>query len=132
MSTGRTIAIVAIVLAVIVGIAFYSKPTYRGTRAGSADENYLKSTDCRACHTGQYASWARTYHSRMTQEARPLTVQGDFEQNNELHYLGVTARMEKRGDTFSMTLGFPDGRTQTVKIDRTVWLATHRTIPDQR
>ena len=120
MSTGRTIAIVAIVLAVIVGIVFYSRPTYRGTRAGFADENYLKSTDCRACHAGQYASWARTYHSRMTQEVRPATVQGDFEQNNELHYLGVTAHMEKRGDTFSMTFNLPDGRIQTLKIDRTV------------
>jgi hypothetical protein len=56
----------------------------------------------------------------MTQEARPTTVQGDFEHNNTFEYLGVKARMEKRDNRFVMTLNFPDGRSQTMNVDRTV------------
>jgi hypothetical protein len=56
----------------------------------------------------------------MTQEAKPKSVQGDFERNNTYEYLGVKAHMEKRGDAFFMTFNFPDGRTQTFGVDRTV------------
>jgi predicted CXXCH cytochrome family protein len=96
------------------------RPDYVGTRAGLADENYLQSKNCLACHTDHFASWARTYHSRMTQEAKVESVQGDFETHNTFDYLGVRARMEKRGDKFSMTLNYPDGKAQTFSIDRTV------------
>ena len=56
----------------------------------------------------------------MTQEAKPATIQGDFDHNNSLDYLGVRARMERRGDGFAMSFTFPDGQTQTVSVDRTV------------
>src|SRR5687767_3469382 len=88
----------------IAGLVLASQPQYKGVRAGHADENYLDSKKCIACHTDHYASWARTYHSRMTQDARPATVQGDFERDNKLEYLGVQARMERRGSAFTMTL----------------------------
>ena len=93
---------------------------YVGIRAGKVDENYLKSNDCRVCHTDHYASWARTYHSRMTQEARPETVQGDFEIHNTFEYLGVTARMEKGNGFFRMTFTYPNNQSQTIRVDRTV------------
>lgn len=120
MLVGRSITITAVVLMVIAGVVLYARPSYQGTRAGFADENYLKSDDCRSCHAGHYASWARTFHSRMTQEAKAATVQGDFEHHNTLDYLGVKARMEKRDDGFSVSFNFPDGRSQTFNIDRTV------------
>jgi hypothetical protein len=56
----------------------------------------------------------------MTQDAKPSTVQGDFEKNNNFDYLGVKARMERKADRFSMTFYLPDGRSQSVNIDRTV------------
>lgn len=96
------------------------RPEYVGTRSGKADENYLQAKDCLACHTDHFASWSRTYHSRMTQEARPGSVQGDFENENTYEYLGVRARMEKRDDGFWMTLDHPDAKTQTFKVERTV------------
>src|SRR5262245_7626887 len=89
-------------------IVLAARPNYEGLRAGFADENYLKSRDCRSCHEDHYASWARTFHSRMTQEAKPASVQGDFDHNNTFDYLGVKARMERRGDAFSMSFTFPD------------------------
>lgn len=101
-------------------IVLQARPNYVGVRAGFADANYLKSGDCRSCHADHFASWTRTFHSRMTQEAGPASVQGDFEHNNTYEYLGVKARMEKRDDRFFMTFSFPDGRTQTVSVDRTV------------
>ena len=115
-SIGITAGILLIVAIVVLG----SRPSYEGTRAGFADENYLTSTDCRSCHADHYTSWARTFHSRMTQEARPATVQGDFEHNNTFEYVGVKARMEKRNDHFFMILESPDGHRQTLTIDRTV------------
>ncbi len=96
------------------------QPTYRGTRSGFADEDYLASQRCIACHPAHHASWARTHHSRMTQTALPTTVQGDFERENTFDYLGVRARMERRDGQFSMSFTFPDGRAQTFPIARTV------------
>ncbi len=72
----------------VAAAVLYARPTYQGRRAGFADENYLKSGECGSCHADHYASWARTFHSRMTQEARLASVQGDFEHNN-YEYLGV-------------------------------------------
>ena len=112
ITLGAFLAVALIVLA--------ARPHYAGLRAGFADENYLKSGDCRSCHADHYASWARTFHSRMTQDAKPVSVQGDFEHNNTLEYLGIKALMEKRGDAFFMTFTFPDGRAQTFTVDRTV------------
>jgi len=109
--------IIAVVIAVIISAM---RPSYVGARAGHADENYLNSKTCVACHTDHYASWARTYHSRMTQEARVESVQGDFERDNTFDYLGIKARMVKTGGKYSMTLSFPDGRVQSFTIDRTV------------
>ena len=101
-------------------IVLEARPSSEGVRAGFADANYLKSGDCRACHADHFASWARTFHSRMTQDAKPATVQGDFQRQNTYEYLGVKAHMEKRGDDYFMTFNFPDGREQTVTVDRTV------------
>src|SRR3977135_1869573 len=100
-------------MAVIVAMTVLGlRPDYVGTREGHVDANYLNAKTCLSCHADHYASWARTYHSRMTQEARPESVQGDFERNNTLDYLGVHAQMEKRGGAFTMSLTFPDGHTQ--------------------
>jgi predicted CXXCH cytochrome family protein len=108
------------IAAVIAVTVLAMRPAYRGTRTGHADEDYISSKNCVVCHAEHYASWARTYHSRMTQEARAESVQGDFERNNMFEYLGVRARMEKREGKFWMTLAFADGHTQAYEIVRTV------------
>jgi predicted CXXCH cytochrome family protein len=113
--------LLTIVAACVVAFTVLAmRPAYVGLRAGKADENYLQSKNCLACHTDHFTSWAKTYHSRMTQEAKAESVQGDFEKNNIYEYLGVTARMEKRNGKFSMTFNFPDGKTQNFSVDRTV------------
>jgi predicted CXXCH cytochrome family protein len=116
----KSLALTGVALLLVVTIVLAARPAYWGTRAGFVDENYLKSRDCRSCHSDHYASWARTYHSRMTREATPANVQGDFTRDNSFEYLGVKARMEKRADGFFMILNLPDDTTQTTKIDRIV------------
>ena len=114
-------AVITLIIATAVGVlASVMRPDYEGTRAGHADADYINSRKCVACHAGHYASWARTYHSRMTQEARTSSVQGDFEKNNTFEYEGITARMERRDGSFFMTFSFADGRTESNRIVRTV------------
>src|SRR6185369_16581920 len=55
---------------------------------------YAGSSACRACHPANYASWHRTFHRTMTQEASAQSVLGDFE-HGSLDYLGVHARMRR-------------------------------------
>ena len=104
-----------------VAAAVYGlRSSFTGTRQGKADENYIASENCRACHTDHYASWRRTHHGRMTQDISPQTVQGDFEKNNSYEYGGVTAKMERRGNEYFMSFTYPDGRGDVNKIERTV------------
>jgi hypothetical protein len=116
----KSILITLSALLIVAAIVRATRPAYEGRRAGFADENYLQSTDCRSCHQDHFASWAKTFHSRMTQDAKPATVQGDFEKNNRFDFLGISAQMERKGEQFSMTFTYPDGRSQTLSIDRTV------------
>lgn len=44
-----------------------------------ADNGYVQSKTCRACHPGQYASWHDSFHRTMTQRASPEAVLGDFD-----------------------------------------------------
>jgi len=96
------------------------RPTYMGTRAGKMDANYIKSENCLTCHEQKYKSWEHTYHSKMTQEATPAAVAGDFEKNNTFEYLGVKTKMERRGNEFFMNFDYPDGKKESDKIYRTV------------
>jgi hypothetical protein len=116
----KSLALTAVAFVAVAFVVLAARPAYVGVRAGRVDENYLKSTDCRACHADHYATWARTFHSRMTQEARTQTVQGDFEHDNTFEYLGIRAHMERRDERFFMTFSFPDGRVQEATVDRTV------------
>ncbi|HVF90857.1 MAG TPA: hypothetical protein VNH22_12370 [Blastocatellia bacterium] len=116
----KSLGLTIIAAFVVAATVFAMLPDYKGIRAGRADEDYLQSGKCLSCHEDHHASWAKTYHSRMTQEARPASVQGDFERENTFEYQGVKARMEKRGEAFFMNLTFPDNRAQSFAIERTV------------
>jgi predicted CXXCH cytochrome family protein len=116
----KSLILTLVVAALVAMTVLAMRPDYQGIRSGHADENYIASKNCVACHADHYASWKRTYHSRMTQEARAESVQGDFDHDNTFDYLGVRARMERHEGRFSMTMAFPDGRTQTYPIERTI------------
>jgi predicted CXXCH cytochrome family protein len=116
----KSLVITIFVLFAVAAAVYGLRSSYTGTRQGKADENYIESENCLACHTDHYASWRRTHHGRMTQNISPQTVQGDFEKNNIFEYAGVKAKMERRGNEFFMSFQYPDGKVETNKIERTV------------
>ncbi|MEQ1922935.1 MAG: multiheme c-type cytochrome [Pyrinomonadaceae bacterium] len=116
----RSLVLTTFVVIAVVATVYALRGRYVGLREGKADANYIQSTDCRVCHEDHFSSWRKTHHSRMTQDISPLTVQGDFDTNNSLEYLGVKARMDKTGEGYFMRLAYPDGRNESFKIERTV------------
>ena len=75
-------------------------------------EGFVGSTTCRRCHDEHHASWAATHHSRMTQEARPDEVLGDFS-GATLAYRGVEATMTREGDALVVRVRDGTGAVQT-------------------
>ncbi|MGE3466950.1 MAG: multiheme c-type cytochrome, partial [Pyrinomonadaceae bacterium] len=116
----RSIALTIFLLLAVAVSALALRGRYVGVRAGKPDANYLQSTDCKICHEDHFASWRRTHHSRMTQDISPATVQGDFERNNTLEFLGVKASMQRRGNSYYIDLSHPDGQDESFKIERTI------------
>jgi predicted CXXCH cytochrome family protein len=116
----KSIALTLFVAFAVALTVLAFRPQFTGIRKGKADENYIRSENCLACHENHFASWRKTHHSRMTQDARPGSVQGDFENSNTLEYLGVKTRMEKRGAQFFLNFAYPDGKSESYKIERTV------------
>lgn len=108
------------VVAAVALIVLSSRPDLVGVRAGKADENYIPSENCVACHQDHYSSWRKTHHSRMTQEISPATVQGDFVEDRVLEYAGAKATMSKRGSRYFMDIIYPDGRNENNEIFRTI------------
>ena len=122
------LAVAAAALLVLLGAGL---PVLRAGRKELAeprslrDTAYVSSQQCRQCHPTQYASWSRTYHRSMTQEARPENVLGAFD-GRSLDYLGTSARLERSADGgFAMAFRAGGSRTETrVRVERSV--GSHR------
>lgn len=80
---------------------------------------HATSEQCRRCHPSHYESWARSFHRTMTQEASESAVLGDFA-GATFAYGGITARMERDGDAFTMTFAGPQGVLARARVVRTV------------
>lgn len=96
------------------------------TRARSlARTRYVGSLQCKHCHPAHYASFARTFHSRMTREADARSVLGRFD-GRTLDYLGITARMERlpNDDYWISFRRGPGGPATRVRVERCV--GSHR------
>jgi hypothetical protein len=90
-----------------------------------SDTRYVGSNACRSCHPDHSASFRRTYHRTMTQDASESSVLGRFD-GTTLDYFGVRARMS-RGPLgeFLMTFTASAGAQQwRAKVERCV--GSHR------
>lgn len=116
----KAVVVTVFVLFAVAAAVYGLRSSFTGVREGKEDENYIPSENCLSCHADHFASWRRTHHSRMTQNISPETVQGDFEKNNTFEYLGVKAKMDRRGKDFFMTFWYPDGKAEIFRIERTV------------
>jgi hypothetical protein len=86
------------------------------------ETEYAGSNACRSCHPDHSASFRRTFHRTMTQEAGPHSVLGDFDSGQSLDYFGVRARMNRgpRGE-FSMSFSAASGTQRwQARVERTV------------
>ena len=85
---------------------------------------YVGSTACQSCHQDHHASWKRTFHRTMTQEATPKSVQGRFDGQTVTAW-GRSIRPVRRGDEFLFEYLDPQGRkVGEAQIKRTV--GSHR------
>ena len=65
-----------------------------------AEDGFVTSRSCKACHPDQYASWHGSYHRTMTQLATPDTVRADFDGAIVEVVPGRPMRLEQRGTEF--------------------------------
>ena len=81
------------------------------------------SQSCGPCHPSHVASFRRTFHRTMTQEAGTHSVLGNFD-GASLEYFGVRARMESARGKFLMTFEGPGRAPLQLEVERTV--GSHR------
>jgi predicted CXXCH cytochrome family protein len=113
----------SIVITLFIAVSVFAAVTslrsnYAGIRAGKADENYIKSTDCLACHESRFNSWDKTHHSKMTQIPSSKSVLGDFTQTFE--YQGIIAKPEQIGEDFYINFTYPNRQTERNKLKYTI------------
>jgi len=86
-----------------------------------AGASYVRSSACVQCHPGKHASWHRTFHRTMTQDASPAAVLGRFD-GRSLEYGGITAHMEREaGGGYRMRFERADRREHwSASVVRTV------------
>ncbi len=73
----------------------------------SDERGYTASDACLPCHPREHATWSAGYHRSMTQNARPGSVLGDFD-DLSLYFDGREYRLNRRGDEFLVELPDPD------------------------
>lgn len=118
-----------LILALVIGAALLTATGF-ATRAALAEppprdsDAFAGSNSCLSCHADHHASWKRTYHRTMTQEASSKSVQGRFD-GQVVRAWGVDVRpVQKDGEYFFEYLKADGTLAQRVKLDRTV--GSHR------
>lgn len=84
---------------------------------------YVGSGECRRCHPDHHASWSRTFHRTMTQEASEASVLAAFD-GRTVSYGGRDARMTREGDRFVIVTSEGGVVRDRAVVDRTV--GSHR------
>lgn len=117
-------AIVSLLVTITIAMAWMnsyetaeSAPTTLFPRRTS--DGFVSSTSCTSCHPDQHASWHRTFHATMTQEATTETVIASFD-TVELSTAGQSATLQRRGDEF--WVNFVDPAWERAKFEE--WNAT--------
>lgn len=106
----RWVAFLVPILGATVGfLAFRPSPK---TPVDPARPRYLagewsSAAACRSCHPEEHASWHRSYHRTMTQDAAPENVVAPLN-GLPMQLDGRDYRLKKRGDTLWATLVDPD------------------------
>ena len=82
MSTKRVLTIKSLIgllaIAFLATVGLVIGSSSRALRSVPEASAYVGSTGCASCHEDRHASWQRTYHRTMTQQANQTSVLGQF------------------------------------------------------
>ena len=93
--------------------------------SAAEEAEWAGSESCHTCHRGRFASWHRTFHRTMTQEASPETVQGRFD-GRPVTAWGMTVRPVRRGDRFAFEYLAPDSDEVLARYEVDRLVGSHR------
>ena len=89
-----------------------------------AQDGYVSSSECRACHTSQFESWQASFHRTMTQRPSAASVKGNFDVRLSLDGERITLRRDD--ERYLVDMPRPAWSTPRVggRIERPVELVT--------
>lgn len=93
-----------------------------------ADDEYVSSDTCRACHPDQYSTWSGSYHRTMTQVATPEAVQGDFD-DAVIEFMGQKHHFRREGDRFVVNLQVDPGSVMATQLKEQGLPTDHLRLP---
>ncbi|MEZ4467440.1 MAG: multiheme c-type cytochrome [bacterium] len=103
-----------------------------GPRAARDEERVLFPTPryvgegaCQRCHPAAYAAWEKSVHAKNMAIPTPETVIGDFG-DVEYRFQGTRSRMFRRDGAWLMAYTDVKGRTETLRVDRTLGIKRHQ------
>jgi predicted CXXCH cytochrome family protein len=107
------------VLGLVVGAALRATALQVRAAVPLAVVQYAGSSSCLPCHPDHSASWQRTFHRTMTQEAQGSAVVGDFS-GVSFTYEGVRSRFLRDGERFVIETLDGQGQMKRQEVARTV------------
>lgn len=114
-----------VVAALILTVAVVNQAHGQGDESAVAAGEWVGSETCQSCHRGRFATWHRSFHRSMTQNANAETVLGDFNGEPQEYWGGVITPYKEEGKYyFRYTLPGQDKVLAEYEIIRTV--GSHR------
>ena len=104
-----------------------AEPSVENRPIRIAEDGYVSSETCRACHPSQYESWSASYHRTMTQIATPRTARAPFDNVTVSNVHGRPMQLTRRGDQLWAAFDDPDSSEnpdQRARIERQVVMIT--------
>jgi predicted CXXCH cytochrome family protein len=125
IATTLSLALLSLLALALVGAWGWSAKRSLEAPKPRDEFGYAGANACRSCHADHHASWSRTYHRTMTQEASAQSVQGAFD-GQVVRYWGQPVRpIQKEGRFLFEYLDPRDNSVRgTVPVARTV--GSHR------
>jgi tetratricopeptide (TPR) repeat protein len=116
---GQAIKVLAVPLAVTLGLG--SAPDARAEESAAATRtpNYVTASLCAECHRDAYESWRDSHHAWALREATAETVLGDFD-NRVFEHHGVRSRFFRQDGRYFVETEGPDGKPAAFELKYTV------------
>ena len=110
-----------LVVAIFIVLAFIYVKQSASTEVDFHNGSYSGAQQCKDCHVEQFDSWRKTYHSSMTQEASPKSVQGEFD-GKYYTYWGITIQPQLKDSKYYFNYFDPETNKflYSLEISRTV------------